>query len=257
MDEEKTVQQLWEELTTLKASETFYRRIVEQLPFPVEIFSPDGTAVMVNQALLEMSGIPSAELIVGKYNILNDPSVEEGGFKDHVVKAFKGERVHFTDIKVPIRKLEDVYGVKDDEIISVFQDIIISPVLNHVGDVVQVVIIFVDQRSYNVTKNINASIKFLKENYQNEFSLEDVARVANLSPYHFIRVFKSQTGKTPLEFFLDIKMQKAKELLNDNTKTITEISIILGFSSPSHFARAFNNAVGLSPTAYRKIHCQE
>ncbi|MGI6449194.1 MAG: helix-turn-helix domain-containing protein [Desulfitobacteriia bacterium] len=257
MDKVEANRELLEELTNLRASEAFFRRIVELLPLPMEVVSPDGTALMVNQALLDMSGIPSAELIVGKYNILQDPSVEEGGFKDNLLRAFKGETVHFTDIKVPIRQLEDVYGVKNDEVISVFQDIVIFPLLNDKGETEEVVVLFKEQRSYNVTKNINQSIKYLKENYQHEYCLEDVAKAANLSPYHFIRVFKSQTGKTPYEFLLDLKLQKAKEMLIDSTKTITEICSELGFSSPSYFAAVFNKNIGESPKVYRQNHSED
>jgi len=101
MDKQKTYHETYKELTVLRESEAFFSKIVEQMPFPIEVFSPDGTAVMVNKALLNASGIPSADLIVGKYNILNDPSIE-GELKSNVMKAFKGETVHFADIKVPI-----------------------------------------------------------------------------------------------------------------------------------------------------------
>lgn len=237
--------------------ENIYRQLFEQLPFAVEVVSRDGTAVMVNQALLDMAGIPSAEMIVGQYNILKDPSVDEGGFKEYLLKAFEGELVRFTDIKVPVKQIENVYGIKNKEIISIHQDIVIFPVLNNAGEVAQVVVFFLDQRNYNVTSNILESIKFIKANYQNEYCLEEVARAANLSPYHFIRVFKSQTGKTPYEFLQELKIQKAKEMLLDDTKKITEICSILGFSSPSHFAAVFSKAVGQSPTAYRKAHSEE
>ncbi len=240
-----------------RVCETFFQQIVEQLPFPVEIFSPDGTAIIVNKALLDMSGIPSLEMIVGKYNILKDPSVEERGVKDYVVRAFMGETVNFTDIQVPLKQIEDVYGVKDDEVISAFQDIVMFPIFSLAGKVEEVVVLIKDQRSYNVTRNINKSIKFLQENYSNEFCMEEAARAANLSTYHFIRVFKSQTGKTPYEFFMDIKMQKAKEMLKDHTQAITEIYSTLGFSSSSHFARVFKKTTGTAPNAYRKKHVEE
>lgn len=256
-NKQKTNQQLLEELGMLKEREAFFRQIVEQLPFPVEVFSPDGTAVMVNKALLDTSGIPSADMIVGKYNILGDPSIEERGIKDYVVRAFSGEVVHFSDIMVPLKQIEDVYGVKNGDVISVYQDIVIFPVFNQAGSIVQVAVLIKNQRNYNVTKNIELSIKFLQENYKNEYCLEEAAKAANLSPYHFIRVFKSQTGKTPYEFFLDIKMQKAKEMLKNHIYTITEISSALGFSSSSNFARVFKSTFGLAPTDYRKKHIEE
>jgi len=257
MEEQKNTQGLLEELANLSSEEAFFRRIIEQFPWPIEVISSDGTALMVNRALLNMSGIPSADLIVGKYNIFHDPAVEESGLKDSLLKAFKGETVHFSDIKVPLKQLEDVYGVKNDEVISVFQDIVVFPLFDEKREVAQVVVLFKEQRTYNVTKNINQSIKYLKENYQKDFCLEDVAKAANLSPYHFIRVFKSQTGKTPYEFLMDLKLQKAKEMLLDSTKTITEICSELGFSSPSHFAAVFSKNVGETPKAYRKKYSVE
>lgn len=237
-------------------SETFFRHIVEQLPFPVEIFSLDGTAVMVNKALLNMSGIPSPDMIVGKYNILKDPAIEERGINDYVTRAYMGETVHFTDIQVPLKQIVDVYGLKNDDIVSIFQDIVIFPVFSQTGSVEYLAVLFKEQRTYNVTRNIRKSIRFLQENYQNEFSMEAAAKAANLSVYHFIRVFKSQTGKTPYEFFLDIKMQKAKEMLKDHTQAITEIYSTLGFSSSSHFARIFKKTTGTAPNAYRKNHIE-
>ncbi len=215
-----------------REDEIYYRQIVEQMPFPVEVFSLDGTAVMVNKALLEKSGIPSADLIVGTYNIFQDPAVENSGWKEQLLRAFKGETVSFTDIRVPLKQLEDIYGVKDREIISIYQDIVAFPLLNQKGEVVRVAVFFKDQREYKVTNNIRQSIKFLQENYHNEYCLEDVARAASLSPYHFIRVFKAQTGKTPYDFFMDLKIQRAKELLHDQTKTITEICADLDFPAP-------------------------
>jgi len=236
--------------------EAFFRKMVEQLPFPVEVFAADGTAVMVNKALLDLSGIPSADMIVGRYNILKDPAIEERGIKDYVNRAFMGETVHFTDIQVPLKQIEDVYGVKDEDVISAFQDIVIFPVFSQNGKVEHVAVLIKDQRSYNVTKNINESIRFLRENLHNEFCMDEAAKAANLSTFHFIRVFKSQTGKTPYEFFLEARMQKAKKMLKDHTQAITEIYSQLGFSSSSHFAKVFKKATGLAPSAYRKKHVE-
>lgn len=250
-------QDLLTELANIREREQFFRQLVEQLPFPVEVFAEDGTAVMVNKALLEISGIPSADMIVGRYNILKDPAVEERGVMDYVIRAYKGQTVHFTDIQVPLKQIENVYGVKEEDVISAFQDIVIFPVWDQTGKTGHVAVLIKDQRSYNVTKNINYSIRFIQENLQNEFSMEEAAKVANLSTYHFIRVFKSQTGKTPYEFFMDAKMQKAKEMLKDHTKAITEICSSLGFSSSSHFARVFKKATGLAPSEYRKMHIVE
>ncbi|MFZ5642647.1 MAG: helix-turn-helix domain-containing protein [Bacillota bacterium] len=76
--------------------------------------------------------------------------------------------------------------------------------------------------------------------------------MANLSSYYFIRVFKAQMGKTPYEYLLDIKMEKAREMLKQRNHTITEICYECGFNSISHFTTAFKRKVGVTPTYYRK-----
>lgn len=101
--------------------------------------------------------------------------------------------------------------------------------------------------------NINRAIVFLKECYNSNFTLEDIAKVANLSPYHFIRVFKAETGKTPFEYLMDIKIEKSRELLKLEGYSITDIGFLCGFTSASHFSAAFSKKIGVSPSQYRQI----
>lgn len=99
---------------------------------------------------------------------------------------------------------------------------------------------------------INRAINFLIENYDKEYSLDEIARVASFSPYHFIRRFKSETGKTPYEYFQDIKIERAKELLRTNKFTISEVSLLCGFNNLNHFSTVFKKKEGVSPNKYRK-----
>lgn len=100
-------------------------------------------------------------------------------------------------------------------------------------------------------KQINRITQFMMENYEGDFSLEDLAREADLSPYHFIRAFKSQTGRTPYNYLLDIKIQKAIEMLSMDV-SITEICFLCGFKNPAHFTTTFKKRTGFTPSQYRK-----
>lgn len=102
-------------------------------------------------------------------------------------------------------------------------------------------------------KRIERAAEFLREQYNCDFNLEQVAQIADLSPFHFLRVFKAQMGKTPYEFLLDVKIDRAKELLSIKDKNITEICLLCGFNNPSHFAAIFKRKAGVSPTEYRQI----
>ncbi len=101
-------------------------------------------------------------------------------------------------------------------------------------------------------QNINRAVDYIIENFDTDYSLNDIAREANLSPYHFIRVFKAETGLTPFDFYLNIKIENACQMLKNKRKTISEIGYECGFSNPSYFTTLFKKKVGVSPSEYRK-----
>ena len=101
-------------------------------------------------------------------------------------------------------------------------------------------------------KNIRLAIDFLQEHYRDQFTLGQVARSANYSPYHFIRIFKEETGKTPFEYLLEVKIEKAREMLISQHMTVTEVCFLCGFNNLSHFTAVFKKKVGLTPSEYRK-----
>lgn len=101
--------------------------------------------------------------------------------------------------------------------------------------------------------NINKVIDFLKSAYNYDFSLQELSNIANLSPYHFLRIFKAETGKTPYNYLMDIKIEKCKELLKSSQYSITEIALACGFNSPSHFSSVFKKRVGVSPSTYKDM----
>lgn len=108
-----------------------------------------------------------------------------------------------------------------------------------------------EKKQYSNKKGINHAIEFIHDNYYRNFSLKEIAQIAHLSPYHFSRIFKAEIGKTPFEYLLEIKIEKAKEHLRRSEKSITEICFDCGFSNVSHFTRTFTSKVGVSPTTFR------
>lgn len=109
----------------------------------------------------------------------------------------------------------------------------------------------VSERHYAEKKSIARTIELIHGNYQTGLSLNDLARTANLSPYHFSRIFKAEVGKTPMEYLVDVKINHAKELLQKyKDKSITEICFESGFNNLSHFSRTFFKKVGVTPTGF-------
>lgn len=108
-------------------------------------------------------------------------------------------------------------------------------------------------RKYLDNHHVQLVTDFLNENYNIEYSLEDIAKVANYSPYHLIRIFKDTTGLTPYEYLMDIKIREAKILLKNTNKPVMEICYICGFNNPNHFINVFKRRVGITPSEYRRI----
>ena len=88
--------------------------------------------------------------------------------------------------------------------------------------------------------------------YGRPVSLPDVAAQANLSPYHFLRVYKQAYGETPHEFLTRLRIERAKTLLGRGSHNVTEACFEVGFSSLGSFSALFAHRVGLSPSEYRR-----
>jgi hypothetical protein len=88
-------------IQSLPGKEELLAKVLEFIPYPIQIYAPDGTSVMVNRAMLAEYNNVSPELVVGKYNIFNDPDVIFTDEFQKLKRAFNGETVFFQDIKVP------------------------------------------------------------------------------------------------------------------------------------------------------------
>jgi AraC-like DNA-binding protein len=92
----------------------------------------------------------------------------------------------------------------------------------------------------------------LREERGAPVTIDDAAREAALSPYHFIRRFKAVFGDTPHQVLIDSRLERARHLLAMDSQSVTEICAMVGFSSLGTFSQLFANRVGVPPSAYRR-----
>lgn len=97
------------------------------------------------------------------------------------------------------------------------------------------------------------AISFIHNNYQNKLTINDIAQQINLSPSQFSRQFKKQTGTSPYDYLLSVRLTKAKELLKNTSLPISEISYRTGFANESNFIYFFKKHEGISPLKFRNI----
>lgn len=85
-----------------------------------------------------------------------------------------------------------------------------------------------------------------------DFNLRQLAEVAGMSECHFSRMFKKAAGYSPLQFFIRLRMARARQLLLETDQSIIDIGLEVGYSSHSHFSQVFKREVGVTPTQYRQ-----
>lgn len=95
------------------------------------------------------------------------------------------------------------------------------------------------------------AIEYIKNRFDSQLSLDDIAGSVNLSKYHFLRIFKDNTGYTPCEYLKNYRISKAKTYLKQTTYSICEVSRTCGFESVSHFIQIFKQSEGVTPKTFR------
>jgi AraC-like DNA-binding protein len=119
-------------------------------------------------------------------------------------------------------------------------------------------IIWVSQNSLvgnpNTTQKVKQSIAFMKQHLDRAATVASFAAMANLSESHYRSLFKHQTGYSPMDYFIRLRVHKACQLLDTTNLSVKEVARLTGFDDALYFSRAFKSVVGLSPAKYRLQH---
>jgi AraC-like DNA-binding protein len=103
------------------------------------------------------------------------------------------------------------------------------------------------------SNSIAEAITYMRNNFKNKISLEEISNHICISPFHFSRIFKRETGYSPYEYVTMIRLNHAKALLKTTKLLIKEIAFECGFSSETNFVIAFKNHTKITPSKFRKI----
>lgn len=92
----------------------------------------------------------------------------------------------------------------------------------------------------------------MQEHVHGQLNLDALAAEAQLSKYHFSKKFKALTGHSPIQYFINMKMQRACYLLDSNSRSIKQVGAEMGYEDTYYFSRLFKKVIGLSPRQYRR-----
>jgi AraC family transcriptional regulator len=94
-------------------------------------------------------------------------------------------------------------------------------------------------------------LDYIGDNLETNISLPDLATIAGMSPHYFCELFKHSVGRSPHNYVMVQRIERAKQLLRDPKRSIIEAGLGAGFQNPSHFARMFRKLEGASPSRFR------
>lgn len=95
-------------------------------------------------------------------------------------------------------------------------------------------------------------LKYIREHYREDISVENLANKACMSSSHFYKTFKNTLGETPIEYLNSERLKQAKKLIRNSTSQLSEIAFLCGFNSPSYFNTQFKKQEGMTPSQFRK-----
>jgi transcriptional regulator GlxA family with amidase domain len=103
-----------------------------------------------------------------------------------------------------------------------------------------------------VAGRIGRSIAYMVEHLDQPLQVSTLAAQASVSPSHYFALFKRQTGTAPIDFFIRLRMNHARDLLDSTGSSVKEIAAAMGYDDPFYFSRVFKSVHRVAPAEYRK-----
>jgi AraC family transcriptional regulator len=101
-------------------------------------------------------------------------------------------------------------------------------------------------------RNVERIVDLLCADLSADVDLTTMAATVSLSPFHFARAFKASTGVPPHRYLMQLRVEKARKLLEGTDLPIGEVASEVGYDDPSYLARLFRREVGTTPAQYRR-----
>jgi AraC-like DNA-binding protein len=161
---------------------------------------------------------------------------------DQGLLSRNSERIRlFTDI---FRNLERGFGLEALEYVNLCLNYLLAS-FTHLNQ-------FREIRKADENDPLSQSINFMLENLTKKITLKDLSEAVGLSASYYSARFQSRTGHAPIDYFIQLKIQRACRSLDNSAGQIAEIANELGFEDQFYFSRVFRKVMGMSPSEYRK-----
>lgn len=110
-----------------------------------------------------------------------------------------------------------------------------------------------ETKALNKAYMVGRIIDFFEEHYEEKISLEYIAENMYLSPFYISKIFKNETGESPIRYLINIRLEKAKQLLEEGYQgSVQEIAALVGYEDAYHFSKLFKKRYGITPTEAKR-----
>lgn len=215
-------------------------KITEEMEKKLKSLLKSGNQKAIYELLFENIGIAHCEEQEWEYlevkqaikricNILTDYMVEQGTFKE-------------------ILDIENLVELADKTI----ESLDIKNLTEVICEIIQITVTVQKEEFSGTIKDVvKQAVKYINENYFEELTLVSLSEKFNVESSYFSKMFRQETGETLMLYIAKVRMEKAKEYMQDMNINLTEIAFMVGYDDYTYFSRVFRKMAGTSPREYR------
>lgn len=230
------------------------RQLLDKFPLKINVADKHGLMVYANDAFFEKTLEQAKQDALGAYNIFEEEALEAWGLKAHILKAFQGEYVVTRNLKFPNRDLAGVRYGKDFAFTTIFNDIYSYPIVDQQNELIYVVSVFIPVRTYEAREEVSRAKDYIEAHWAEPFQNAQLAKAVKLSASNLLRVFKMDTGFTPREYYMDVKLRRLMGKLQETNAPIAQVFSECDLDYNSYYLKLFRKLTGMSPTQFRKVN---
>lgn len=178
-------------------------------------------------------------------------------------RNIQGEFQAFTENELITRLEPIIHPTHTREITSIYQKLTCLPNRNSpaakelVTELIYILNAEISRKNYDILipeKSISATvIEYMQENMEHRITLDDLSRLISLEKSYFLRLFRKETGKTPIEMLIEMRLNKASDLILSTNLTVAEIAERCGYNTVSFFISEYKKRYGITPDAQRNL----